>query len=108
MVVVCNSDAKISLRTDHWHEVVDTLDSVGVGEQIHDEVAEVRAVGLRHNLQRSLKVFPLDSQERVAGKRWNMSVRKLDHVHFPGFVKLKSHRARSFLARSDPLAGSAA
>lgn len=56
--------------TDHGHEVVDTLDSGRVGEEIHDEVPEVRGVGLGHDLHRGLHVLTLDSQERVAGQGW--------------------------------------
>ena len=50
------------------HKVVDAFDPGGVGEEVHDEVAEVAAVGRGHDLHGGLQVLALDGQERVAGQ----------------------------------------
>ena len=57
-------------HTDHWHEVVDALHPRGVGEQVHDEVAQVGAVRRGDDLHAGLEVLALDHRERVAGQGW--------------------------------------
>ena len=54
--------------TDHGHQVVDRFDSLGGGEQVHDEVAQVAAVVPRHQLHALGQVLPLDGDEGVAGE----------------------------------------
>ena len=52
--------------TDHGHQVVDRLDSLGGSEQVHDEVAQVAAVVAGHQLHALGQVLPLDRDEGVA------------------------------------------
>ena len=54
--------------TYHGHDVVDALDPLRVGEEVHDEVAQVGAVRLGHVLDRALAVLALDSSEAVASQ----------------------------------------
>ncbi len=54
--------------TDHGHEVVNALDPCWVGEEVHDEVAEVAAVRRGHDLHRRLQVLALNRKKRVAGQ----------------------------------------
>ena len=61
---------RVESGADHGHEVVDALDPGGVGQEVHDEVAQVAAVRRRHDLHRRLQVLTLDRQERVARQGW--------------------------------------
>ena len=80
------------------HKVVDAFDPGGVGEEVHDEVAEVAAVGRGHDLHGGLQVLALDGQERVAGQCW----KKDSEIN----IELKVLAIDSFLFDSFPRKGS--
>lgn len=50
----------------HWHEVIDRLCSLAVGQQIHDQIAEIVAVVCGHQLHALLQVLSLYCDETIA------------------------------------------